>query len=68
MVCLLVEERNYSEENLSQRMLSMRAGTRKVPGIEPEKINLHISKYFIFVSKGTLCCHQKEKRVNFSFT
>jgi len=63
MVCLLVEERNYSEENVSQCTLSTTAGTWKVPGIEPEKteINLHISKYFIFVSKETLCCHQKEK-------
>jgi len=56
MACLLVEERNYSEENLSHCTLFTTAGTRKGPGTEPEKteINLHISKYFIFFSKGIL--------------
>lgn len=63
MECLLVGARNKSEESMSQCTLSTTAATRKVPGIDPEKnkINLHISKCFICVSKGKLCFHQKEK-------
>ena len=62
MVCILVEERNYSEENLSKCTLSTTAGTWKVPGIEPEKteINLHISKC-LFSSQMEHCAAIRKK-------
>ena len=62
IVCLLVEERNYSEENLSKCTLSTTAGTWKVPGIEPEKteINLHISKC-LFSSQMEHCAAIRKK-------